>query len=77
MSDASIGTRAYGKRNTRERWYECAIMGEVVPESETVVLRPPRRFAGMRVCFRHLDEMDLEELQRTRPRKTSAEEFTP
>lgn len=54
----SIGTRAYGKRMIRERWYECAILGEVVPESETVVPVPPHPHAGSRVCLKCFDERD-------------------
>ena len=77
MSDSYIGTREFGKRNIHERWFVCAIMGDVKPESQTVVLRWPSRFAGLRVCHQHLDEMDYEERFRIQPPRISSTEHEP
>jgi len=67
MSNETIGTRVFGKRNIRERWFECAIMGCHVPESETEVIAEPLPHAGLRVCLRHKDPMDYNTREKLQP----------
>lgn len=50
--------RNYGKRSVRERWFHCAIGGELVRESETTIPVPPHPQAGLRVCKKDYDEID-------------------
>jgi hypothetical protein len=73
----SIGRREYGQSVRRERWYHCAIMDEVVPESETVVPTWPHPHAGMRVCLKHLDENDFEMNRILNPPRIPPEEENP
>lgn len=77
MANPSIGTREYGKRAIRERWYSCAILGEHVPESETVVPMPPHPHAGQRVCMECYDERDYRMNEIQTPPKVSETENLP
>ena len=52
-----VGRREYGQRIVRERWFHCAILDEVIRESDTTIEQnPASRYFGMRVCFKHKDE---------------------
>ncbi len=77
MSNPSIGTRVYGKRSIGERWYQCAILDEHVPESQTIIIPPPRDRAGMRVCLRCYDDMSYDERVRMNPPIPSTTENEP
>lgn len=77
MSNPAIGIRVEGKRLLRQRWYECAVMGCHVPESETVVPEWPHKHAGLRVCFKHLDPLSYNELEMLNPPRTSTTEEGP
>ncbi len=54
-----IGRKEYGQRGIKyETSYHCAIMDEVVYESETVIeTNTVSPFFGMRVCIKHRDEI--------------------
>jgi len=73
----SIGTREYGKRAIRERWYTCAILGEVVPMSQTVVPSHPHPHAGQRVCMNCYDEKDYNMNRVLAPPRVSDTEGLP
>jgi hypothetical protein len=67
-SDRHIGTRAYGQRPRREPWYESAVLGRVVPESETIILnRPGDPRDGMRVWVGELDAPGYDDALRAFP----------
>jgi hypothetical protein len=74
VPNAAVGTRVDGKRMIRERWYECAILGEHVPESQTVVPQPPHPHAYQRVCLKCFDEPDYAmRIQQNPPRPSNTE----
>ncbi len=75
MSSPHIGVREYGKQLKRERWYHCAVMGEVVPESETMIPSSPHAFMGLRVCFKHLDPLSYDEMAQISPPRSHPDEF--
>ena len=66
--------RFYGKRQIDERWFFCAIGGELVPESDTTTPIPPHPQAGLRVCKRDYDELDHGTLRTIIPPPTGADE---
>lgn len=77
MADELIGTREYGKRAIGERWYQCAITGRVVPESETVVPTWPHPHAGQRIWLGAFDEPDYEMNRLLDPPRTYPDEEGP
>lgn len=78
MSDVSIGTREYGQRGVRkERAYHCAVMDEVVYESETIIPVWPAKFAGLRVCLKHADPLSYAEQETLNPPRRSSTEDGP
>ena len=80
MGDETIGTRAYGKRFARSRWYECSVCGQVKMQNETVVPTPPHPQAGLRVCLTGahcFDELDYATHERISPPRISPTEDLP
>lgn len=77
MSDWTTGVRVYGKISRRERWYRCAIMGEHVPESETLIeTNPTSPYRNMRVCQSHRDERSYDDNFTESPPRTTEDEDT-
>ena len=69
MSNRFIGTREYGQSPARgEPWYVSAVLGHVVPESETIILnRPGDPRHGMRLWVEEVDELSYEDNLRNHP----------
>lgn len=76
MAQDDIGRREYGQKGIkREKAYHCAIMDEVVYESETVIeLDPGSPFFGMRVCLKHKDETSYAQNLMNNPPRVPADE---
>lgn len=79
MSDTYIGRREYGQKGIRmERTYHCAIMDEVVYESETTIeddhFSP---FFGQRVCLKHKDDPSYDSNFASNPPLPSSTEDEP
>lgn len=76
VTDFAIGRREYGQKGIRkERSYHCAIMDEVVYESETTIeMDPTSDYFGMRVCLKHQDEQSYESRRIQSPPDVSSDE---
>lgn len=74
--DQDIGRREYGQRGIkRETSYHCAIMDEVVYESETVIeTNTSSPFFGMRVCTKHRDDVSYEQHAIENPPRVGTDE---
>lgn len=77
MSTTAIGTRVEGKRTLKQRWYECAILGEHVPEDETIVPMPPHPHAYQRICLKCYDEPDYGMNRQQAPPRIGEDEKEP
>lgn len=80
MGNETIGTRAYGKWNAHERWFECSVCGQVKRQSETLVPQAPHPQAGLRVCTtgaRCFDEIDYNTRQQISPPRPGTTENRP
>jgi hypothetical protein len=78
MSDRNIGVREYGQGYPRrEPWYVSAVLGKVVPESETIILnRPGDPRHGMRLWVGEVDDLSYEDRLRMHPPRVPLERET-